>query len=75
MPIKAKQVFTATIPEIGVVAWDTTLRPFCKQLKEKYPDALGYDSLFRKMKGDNEFKYEFTSKIGNKFIIQKLVRD
>lgn len=74
MAKKASKIFTASIPEKGVVLWDTTLRPLCAQLKEFDKESLGFDSLTRKMKNENEFKFEFTTKSGVKYIIQKLIR-
>lgn len=74
MALKANKFFTASIPSKGVVLWDTTLKPLCKQLKEYDQEALGFDSLTRKMKGENEFKFEFVTKSGITFIVQKLIR-
>jgi len=75
MALKANKFFTASIPSKGVVLWDTTLKPLCKQLKDYDQEALGFDSLTRKMKGDNEFRFEFTTRSGVNYIIQKLVRN
>lgn len=72
MALKANKFFTASIPEKGVVLWDTTLRPLCVKLKAFDSEALGFDSLTRKMK-DND-KVEFTTKSNVKYIIQKLTR-
>lgn len=74
MALKANKFFTVSTPLKGVVLWDTTLKPLCKQLKEYDQEALGFDSLTRKMKGENEFKFEFVTKSGIKYIIQKLTR-
>jgi len=72
MALKASKIFTASIPETGVVLWDTTLRPLCVQLKAYDTEALGYDSLFRMMKESE--KVEFKTKSGTRFIIQRLTR-
>ncbi|AUC15434.1 hypothetical protein BTO06_09905 [Tenacibaculum sp. SZ-18] len=72
MALKANKFYTASIPEKGVVIWDTTLRPLCVQLKLYDSEVLGYDSLFRKFKESD--KIEYTTKSGTKYIIQKLSR-
>ena len=72
MALKAKQFYSASIPEIGVVLWDTTLRPLCKQLIEFDKEALSYSTLFLEMKENN--KFTFTTKSGTTFIIQHLTR-
>lgn len=72
MALKAKQFFTATNPENGVVIWDTTLKPMCEKLKAHDPETRGYDTLTRKLPEGG--KYEFTTKSGVKYIIQHLVR-
>ena len=74
MGLKANKIFTVSKPEEGVVLWDTTLKPLCVQLKEYDPEALGFDSLTRKMRGENEFRFEFTTRSGVNYIMQKLVR-
>lgn len=72
MALKAKQFFTASAYGKGVVVWDTTLKPMCVKLKEYDPEALGYDSLTRKM--SEEGKVEFTTKSGVTYIIQRHFR-
>ena len=73
MALKAKRFFTASIPELGVVLWDTTLRPLCKQLIEYDSTALSYSTIYLEMQKKN--KFEFTNKDGVLFIIQRLERD
>ena len=72
MPAKTNRLFTASIPEKGVVVWDTTLRPMCVQLKNHDPEAMHYMSIYPRLKEDGRF--EFTTKSGVKYIIQKLER-
>lgn len=72
MALKPKQFFTASIPDLGVVLWDSTLRPLCVQLLEYDKEALSYSTLFLKMKETDKFK--FTTKSGTSFIIQRLTR-
>ena len=72
MALKAKRFFTVSVPEVGVILWDTTLRPLCKQLIEYDSTALSYSTIFLEMKNKN--KFEFTNKNGVKFIIQRLER-
>lgn len=73
MAKKARQFFTVSSPDTGVVLWDTTLRPLCLQFKDHDSEALSYSTLFLEMKDVDHF--EFTTKSGVKYIIQKLVRD
>ncbi|WP_408044214.1 hypothetical protein [Tenacibaculum litopenaei] len=74
MALKANRFFTVSKPNKGVILWDTTLRPLCVKLKEYDPEALSFSSLTRKMKGEDEFKFIFTTRSGVTYIIQKLVR-
>lgn len=74
MALKAKQIFTVSTPQKAVVLWDTTLKPLCVQLNNLDPEALSYDSLTRKMKGDDEHRFEFTTKSDVKYIVQKFTR-
>jgi hypothetical protein len=74
MSLKASKIFTASTPDKAVILWDTTLKPLCKQLKAHDPEALGFDSITRKMRGEYEFWFEFTTKSGVKYILQKFVR-
>ena len=74
MAVKAKQIFTVSTLEKAVVLWDTTLKPLCVQLNKMDPQALSYDSLTRKMKGENEHRFEFTTKSDVKYILQKFTR-
>tara|TARA_B100002049_G_scaffold224111_1_gene195185 strand:- start:392 stop:619 length:228 start_codon:yes stop_codon:yes gene_type:complete len=72
MAKKAKQFFTASIPNKGVVVWDTTLKPMCDKLNEYDQETYSYVTLYLKMKGKELF--EFETKSGIKYIIQHLTR-
>ena len=72
MGLKTNRIFTASTKEKGVIVWDTTLRPLCVQLKNYDPEAMHYMSIYPKLKDDDRF--EFTTKSGVKYIIQKFER-
>lgn len=74
MALKAKQFFTASIPERGVVVWDTTLKPMCLKLKEYDNEALSFDTLTRNKELKEKGKFIFKTKSGITYIIQHLTR-
>ena len=73
MAQKAKRIFTVSIPEKGVILWDTTLRPLSVQLLDYDSESLSYITLFLKMK-EEEGKFTFTTKSGVSYLIQRLSR-
>ena len=74
MSLKAKQAYTASTKENGVVLWDTTLKPLCEQLNAHDAETLTYNSITRKMQGEHEHRLEIKTKYGNEYLLQKLVR-
>jgi len=74
MALKAKQFFTASIPDKGVVVWDTTLKPMCIKLKEYDNEVLSFDSLTRNIELKEKGKLTFTTKSGVTYVVQHLTR-
>lgn len=74
MALKAKQFYTVSCPQKGVVLWDTTLKPLCKQLKEFDNEALGFDSITRNKELKEDGVFTFTTKSGVNYIVQHLTR-
>ena len=75
MALKAKQAFTASTPEKGVVAWDTTLKPMCVKLKAYDKEVLSFDSITRKKELKESGEFSFVTKSGVKYLIQHLTRE
>jgi len=72
MPLKSDKCFTVSKPDEYVILWDTTLQPLCKQLKEYDPEVLTYKTIRGKLLEST--KYEFTTRSGNQYVIQKFSR-
>ncbi|MDG1141352.1 MAG: hypothetical protein P8N44_07355 [Flavobacteriaceae bacterium] len=69
MALKKEKVFTLSTPSKGVVLWDTTLRPLCKQLKEYDPEALSYMTLYAALREKDYF--QFKTKSDTHYILQR----
>lgn len=74
MALKAKRFFTVSTTENAVILWDTTLKPLCEQLNEFDDETIGYHSITRKMKGENENRLDIETPSGKQYIIQKHTR-
>lgn len=69
-----RKAYVVTINEKGVKKWDTNLKGLCEQIKEFDKTALTYRTIGEKMRGEGNNELEFTSRNGNNYLIQRLIK-